>query len=137
AQAYQERLTKNRDRLFTFLGHDSVPWNNNSAEHAVKHFAYYRKVSDGQMTEPGLSDYLVLLSVYQTCKYKGVSFFKFLLSGERDMDKFIESRGKKRLKLPLELYPKGFSANNANRKGRRKQRPPQGEAGQRPEAPLG
>jgi hypothetical protein len=32
------------------------------------------------MREQGLSDYLVLLRVYQTCKYRGVSFLKFLLS---------------------------------------------------------
>jgi hypothetical protein len=135
AQAYQQRLTKNQDKLFTFLRHDSVPWNNNNAEHAVKHYAYYRKVSDGQMTESGLSDYLVLLSVYQTCKYKGISFLKFLLSGERDVDRFIEARGKRRLKLPLELYPEGFSANHPKRKGGRKQK--QGDAGQPPEPPLG
>jgi hypothetical protein len=80
AQAYQQRLMKNREKLFTFLRHDSVPWNNNNAEHAFKHYAHYREVTDGQMTESGISDYLVLLSLYQTCKYKGVSFLKFLAS---------------------------------------------------------
>lgn len=64
AQVCQERLTKSQDKLFTFLKHDSVSWNNNTAEHAIKHYAHYRKVSDGQMTESGLSDYLVLLSIY-------------------------------------------------------------------------
>ena len=44
------------------------------------------------MTESGISDYLVLLSLYQTCKYKGESFLKFLLSGAKDVDEFIESR---------------------------------------------
>jgi hypothetical protein len=44
--------------LFTFLDHDGVPWNNNNAEHAVKAFAYYRRVFDGMMGEDGLSDYL-------------------------------------------------------------------------------
>jgi hypothetical protein len=135
AQAYQQRPTKNQDKLFTFLRHDSVPWNNNNAEHAVKHYAYYRKVSDGQMTESGLSDYLVLLGVYQTCKYKGISFLKFLLSGERDVDKFIEARRKRRLKRSLELYPEGFSANHPKRKGGRRQK--QGDAGQPPGPPLG
>src|SRR5262249_2230020 len=43
AQTYQQRLTKNRDKLFTFLRHGSVPWNNNSAKHAIKHYAYYRR----------------------------------------------------------------------------------------------
>jgi hypothetical protein len=32
------------------------------------------------MTEAGLVDYLVLLSLFQTCRYKGASFYKFLLS---------------------------------------------------------
>jgi predicted RecB family nuclease len=137
AQTYRQRLTKNRDKLFTFLRHDSVPWNNNSAEHAIKHYAYYRKVSDGQMTESGLSDYLVLLSVYQTCKYKGVSFLRFLLSGERDVDKFIEARGKRKRKLPLELYPEGVCANHPKRKPRRKQKSTQGEADQSLESSLG
>jgi hypothetical protein len=117
AREYFQRITKNRDKLFTFLKHDSVPWNNNSAEHAIKQYAYYRKVSDGQMMEAGLSDYLVLLSVYQTCKYKGVSFFKFPLSGERDVDRFIAARKEKRLKQSLEVYPEGFSATHRKRKG--------------------
>jgi predicted RecB family nuclease len=137
AQTYQQRLTKNREKLFTFLRHDSVPWNNNSAEHAIKHYAYYRKVSDGQMTESGSSDYLVLLSVYQTCKYKGVSFLKFLLSGERDVDRFVETRGKRNRKLALELYPEGVCANHPKRKPRRKLKSSPGEADQSPESSIG
>ena len=35
------------------LDHDGVPWNNNNAEHAVKAFAYYREIADGQFTEDG------------------------------------------------------------------------------------
>ena len=38
AEGYRERLTKNRQKLFTFLRYDSVPWNNNNAEHAVKEY---------------------------------------------------------------------------------------------------
>jgi predicted RecB family nuclease len=136
AQAYQLRLTKNREKLFTFLRYDSVPWNNNNAEHAFKHYARYREVTDGKMTESGINDYLVLLSVYQTCKYKGVSFLKFLLSGEKDVDKFIESRGKKRLATGLELYPKDFNSNHP-RRGRLKPKPSQDDASQAPESPLG
>ena len=32
------------------------------------------------LRETGLRDYLVLLSICQTCRYKGVSFLHFLLS---------------------------------------------------------
>jgi len=28
------RLDKDRDKLFTFLSRDGIPWNNNNAEHA-------------------------------------------------------------------------------------------------------
>jgi hypothetical protein len=137
AQAYQQRLTKNRGQLFTFLGHDSVPWNNNNAEHAFKHYAQYRELTDGQMNEQGLSDYLVLLSVYQTCKYKGVSFLKFLLSGEKDVDKFIETGGKRRRATGLELYPKGFGSHHPRRGTGREEKPSRGDIGQSPESPIG
>ena len=108
ALGYQKRLLKYEGKLFTFLDHDGVPWNNNNAEHAVKAFAYYRRISDGQVREGPLSDYLVLLSVYQTCKYRGVSFLKFLLSGEADVDAFCQRRRRKKGSAHLETYPEGF-----------------------------
>lgn len=42
AQTVRTRLLKNRERLFTFLEHDGVPWNNNAAENAIRRFAYFR-----------------------------------------------------------------------------------------------
>jgi hypothetical protein len=105
AEQYRKRFMRYRDKLFTFLYHDGVPWNNNNAEHAIKHFANYRVVSDGRMTERGLSAYLVLLSIYQTCKYKGVSFLRFLLSGERDIENFCEKHPRV---SPDHVYPSGF-----------------------------
>jgi hypothetical protein len=85
-------LQKNRNKLFTFLSFDGVPWNNNNAEHAVKPFAALRRIIGGVTTEKGLRDYLVLLSVCQTCKYMGVDFLDFLRSGERDIHAFTDSR---------------------------------------------
>jgi hypothetical protein len=134
AQAYQQRLTKNCQKLFTFLRHDSVPWNNNNAEHAFKHYAHYREVTDGQMTESGLSDYLVLLSVYQTCRYKGVSFLRFLLSGEKDVDRFIEAGGKARRPAGIELYPEGFGTNWKRQRATRRPKS-QGMEGSESQAP--
>jgi predicted RecB family nuclease len=107
AQGYQARLLKNRDKLFTFLDHDGVPWNNNNAEHAVKQFAYYRRTCEGHITAAGLQEYLVLLSIAQTCKFKGVSFLKFLLSRELDIDQFCAG-GKSHDPQPPDVYPKGF-----------------------------
>lgn len=108
ADGYQKRFAKNEDRLFTFLDHDGIPWNNNPAEHAAKAFAYYRRVTDGMLEERGLSDYLVLLSVYQTCKYRGVSFLKFLLSRDSDVEAYCQRRQKRPRPRALEIYPPGF-----------------------------
>jgi predicted RecB family nuclease len=108
AEALRQRLLKNRDRLFTFIRHDGVPWNNNNAENAIKRFAYYREDTIGVMKEAGLKDYLVLLSLCHTCRYRGISFLKFLLSRERDIDAF-GTRGRARRQRPaIEVYPKGF-----------------------------
>jgi Transposase IS66 family len=52
-------LAKNRDRLFTFLDHDGVPWNNNNAEHAIKAFARLRNIFGGTSTVKGMREYLI------------------------------------------------------------------------------
>jgi len=96
AKKYQRRLTKYSQKLFTFLDHDGVPWNNNAAEHAIKHFARYRRDTDGKVTERGIRDYLVLLSIYQTCEYRNVSFLDCLLRGERDLDEFCRRNRRRR-----------------------------------------
>jgi hypothetical protein len=96
AEKYRKRFLKYRSELFTFLNHDSVPWNNNNAEYAIKQFARYRVISEGVMTERGLGDYIVLLSIEETCRYRGLSFFRFLLSGEKDLYKYLEHARKRR-----------------------------------------
>jgi hypothetical protein len=117
AEGYQKRLARNEARLFTFLDHDNVPWNNNPAEHAIKAFARFRELYDGQMSEEGLSDHLVLLSAQQTCKYRGVNYLKFLLAGEKDVGAFCERRPKRKRNDPpaVEVYPDGFSRTHLER----------------------
>jgi hypothetical protein len=85
-----------------------VPWNNNNAENAIKQFAYYREGTEGVMKEAGLTDYLVLLSLCQTCRYRGISFLKFLLSRERDIDAFGTPGRARRPRPVIEIYPKRF-----------------------------
>lgn len=86
----------NRDKLFTFLNYDGVPWNNNNAEHAIKAFARVRDVIGGASTEKGHEEYLTLLSVCQTCKYMGVDFLDFLRSGEKDIHAFADSQRRRK-----------------------------------------
>lgn len=108
AGSVRDRLVKYRDRLFSFIHHDGVPWNNNCVENAIKRFAYYREGTVGMLTEAGLEDYLVLLSLFQSCRYRGISFFRFLLSRELDLEAFGEGRRSRRPAPPVEVYPSGF-----------------------------
>jgi hypothetical protein len=94
ALKWRERFEKNRDKLFTFLTCDGVPWNNNNAEHAIKAFARLRRVITGLSSPRGIEDYLILLSVCQTCKYMGLDFLDFLRSGENDIYAFAASRAR-------------------------------------------
>jgi hypothetical protein len=89
---YKKRFEKNRQKLFTFLEYDDVPWNNNAAEHAIKSFATLRRVFGGSSTERGIQDYLVLLSVCETCRYRGINFWEFLCSGYKDVDAYVKSQ---------------------------------------------
>ena len=93
---YRARFEKSRAKLVTFLDYDGVPWNNNNAEHAVKAFARIRHVLRGSSTDKGLRDYLVLLSICETCKARGINFLEFLRSRESDIDVF-SAHGEKRI----------------------------------------
>jgi len=108
SQALQERLLRNRERLFTFLQHDGVSWNNNLAENAIKRISDYREDVGRSVKEAGLTEHLVLLSIYQTCRVRDISFLKFLLSGERDIDAFAAGKRRRQRVPRIELYPKGY-----------------------------
>jgi hypothetical protein len=88
AVSYKRRFERNSGKLFTFLDYDGVPWNNNNAEHAIKAFVRLRRNIDGKSSAKGIRDYLVLLSVSETCKCRGVSFLDFLRSGQADISSF-------------------------------------------------
>lgn len=77
---WQSRFTRISGKIFTFLDYEQVPWNNNNAEHAIKHIALLRNVVGGSSTSSGIRHYLVLLSIFATCKNKKIKFLDFLLS---------------------------------------------------------
>jgi len=78
ALKYAKRFKKHWEQLWTFLNHDNVPWNNNNAEAAVKAFAQHRRGVKGQMHVRGMTEYLQMLTVAQTCRYRNISFLSFL-----------------------------------------------------------
>lgn len=110
----KQRFDRNRDKLFTFLHHDGVPWNNNNAEHAIKAFARLRDVISGTSTKKGVDDYLTLLSVAETCEYQGLDFLDFLRSGEKDVETF--ARGRRR-------YPRQKTVEKSRRRQRQESPP--------------
>jgi predicted RecB family nuclease len=93
AKTYVRRITKYRRFLFAFLAYDGIPWNNNKAEHAIKHFAKFRRFSNGLATEQTINDYLVMLSIYLTCEYRGLDFLKVLRGGTKGDYGFGPKRG--------------------------------------------
>ncbi len=90
ALSYQKRLSKYREKIFLFLEHDNIPWNNNNAEHSIKPFAKWRKKISKSLTKQNIENHLILLSILQTCKYRGINFFEFLKSGETSISKYSE-----------------------------------------------
>jgi hypothetical protein len=92
AQYYQKRILKYENKLFVFLDYDGVPWNNNTAENAIKLIAARRKVMGTAFTENGIKEYLVLLSIFQTLRYHRASFWEFLRSGVADVGAFLRNR---------------------------------------------
>jgi predicted RecB family nuclease len=104
AESYRKRMLRWQGRLFTFLRYDGVPWNNNNAEHAIKRFARYRAVADGRYAEKGLKEYLALLSICVTCKFRRASFFRFLLTRETDLDAFCQGKVSREISTEPEVY---------------------------------
>ena len=97
---YRNRFIKYWPKMFTFLDHDGVPWNNNNAEHAIKRFAKYRRNADGRHTERSLKEYLVLASVLETCDFNRLNVLKFLLSKERTLEGLLRMAGRKADSFP-------------------------------------
>ena len=92
---YQKRFVRYRDSLFTFLEHDGVPWHNNTAERALRHIAKQQQISMS-FHEATTHEYLRLLGIKQTCRFQNKSFFRFLLSREKDIDQFEPTKTIKR-----------------------------------------
>ena len=87
ALKYQKRFLRYEESLFTFLEENNIPWNNNAGERAIRHLAVQRKIS-GSFFESLAPKYLMLLGIMQTCRFQGKSLLKFLLSKEKDVDRF-------------------------------------------------
>jgi len=91
AISWQKRFRRNKGKLFNFLNYDDIPWNNNNAENAIKPFAKFRGRAKGVLREEGVKDFLVLLSIQQTYKYRGTNFLNFLKSGKIGIEEYCRT----------------------------------------------
>jgi predicted RecB family nuclease len=89
AVKYQKRLKKYRDSLFTFINYDGIPWNNNMAERALRHLVVQENISK-TFYKSVFPDHLLLMGIMQTCRFQKKSFLKFLISGEKDVDSYMQ-----------------------------------------------
>ena len=70
---YQKRFVRYQDSLFVFLTEDGIPWQNNTAERAIRLFAIQRGVSQSPFQDTTTHHYLMLLGIRQTCRFRNRS----------------------------------------------------------------
>ena len=73
-----KKVERQQPRILTFVEHPDVPFHNNYAEYLIRIGVLKRKISGGSVSAEGAQAYAILLSIYTTCKLRGISFPKFL-----------------------------------------------------------
>jgi len=71
-----KELRLRRRMLFTFVVVPGVPWHNNPAESQIRQGVLFRKISGGRRSWLGAEILERLLSVYRTCKKRGLEFLQ-------------------------------------------------------------
>jgi hypothetical protein len=74
----RQRLSKQRDHLFTFLDHPDVDATNNLAERQLRPAVIARKLSCGNKTPHGAQTWQTLCSLAATCRQRQQSFLQYL-----------------------------------------------------------
>ncbi len=69
-----KELRHRRGQLFTFVTEPGVPWHNNEAETQVRQGVLFRKISGGRRSWMGAWVLERLLTVYRTCRKRGIKF---------------------------------------------------------------
>jgi transposase len=73
-----KKVKRQQPRILTFVEHPDVPFHNNFAEYLIRIGVLKRKISGGSVSAEGAQAYAILLSIYTTCKLRGISFPQFL-----------------------------------------------------------
>jgi transposase len=76
-----KRIEKYRDEWLVFLYNVDVDPTNNLAERQIRPFVLIRKLSAGNRSEWGALVYTQLMSVFSTCKQRGLNFVDTVIAG--------------------------------------------------------
>lgn len=83
AEKYRTRFIRYQSCFFEFINHDNVLWHNTYAEHAIKLLSKHRNKNIKSFRYNHLADYAILMSIYQSCHFQGISFLNYMLSHAR------------------------------------------------------
>jgi len=73
-----KKVKRQQPRILTFVEHPDVPCHNNYGEFLIRLGVLKRKISGGSVSAEGANAYAILLSIYVTCKLRGISFPKYM-----------------------------------------------------------
>ena len=73
-----KKVKRQQPRILTFVEHPEAPCHNNYGEFLIRIGVLKRKISGGSVSAEGANAYAILLSVYVTCKLRGISFPKYM-----------------------------------------------------------
>lgn len=82
-----KRIRKYRDEWFVFLYNVDVLPTNNHAERQIRPFVLIRKISAGNRSQWGALVYTQLMSVFSTCRQRGLNFVDTVIEGLIDPEK--------------------------------------------------
>ncbi|WP_300465026.1 IS66 family transposase, partial [Desulfobacula sp.] len=73
-----KKVKRQQPRILTFVDHPGVPCHNNYGEYLIRIGVLKRIVSGGSVSSKGAEAYAVLLSIFITCKLRGIGFPMYL-----------------------------------------------------------
>jgi transposase len=83
ARRLVKRLRRHAQELFTFLDHPEVPYDNNTAERAIRPAVIIRKNSYANRSEAGADMQAMLMSIFRTLKQRGHNPLQTIVSALR------------------------------------------------------
>jgi hypothetical protein len=110
---YQKRFKRYRMSLSTFLDYDGIPWTNNMAERALRHLVVQENISK-TFYKSIFPQHLLLLGIMQPCRFRKLSFLRFLVSGEKDFVVFENNASTTKRGQAVNRYSAKAEAEAAN-----------------------